>query len=84
MTNGDASRPNPKSPGPHRGSLRAELLFNLGFLVVAALLLAAGVAAVVSLVAPGRWGVLLATIGVFLGIFLWVGRALIDAYDWST
>lgn len=77
MTHGHASRPN-QSPGPHRGSLRAELLFNLGFLAVAALLLAAGVAAVASRVAPGRWWVLLATIAVFLGIFLWVGRTLID------
>ena len=70
-----------ESPGKRRGSLRAELLFNLTFLAVAALLLAVATAEILSL--PGAGGrlsawalVLLPVVDVL--IFVVLGNSLID------
>jgi signal transduction histidine kinase len=52
----------PASPGPGRGSLRAELLFNLTFLALAAGLLAATTTAVAQRVRPGGGWVLAALV----------------------
>lgn len=52
----DERTPAHASPGPGRGSLRAEILFNLTFLALAAALLGVSTHAVVRLVQPGtRW-----------------------------
>jgi two-component system NtrC family sensor kinase len=73
--------PSPESPGAHRGSLRGELLFNLTFLAVAALLLAVATAEILSL--PGIAGrlsawslVLLPVVDVL--VFVLLGNYLIE------
>ena len=66
------------SPGRRRGSLRAELLFNLSFLAVAALLLAFWTATLSRLAGPGSTWVLLVLLGVDVLVFVLLGRYLID------
>lgn len=58
--------------------MRGELLFNLGFLTAAALLLAYATEAALRLVLPGSTWVLLALVAFDLGVFLLLGRYLID------
>ncbi|HVG45616.1 MAG TPA: ATP-binding protein [Longimicrobium sp.] len=72
-----AARP-AKSPGRRRGSLRAELLFNLSFLAVAALLMALWTATVLRISGPRPTWVLLLLIGVDVAVFVGLGRYLID------
>ncbi|HEX5725324.1 MAG TPA: ATP-binding protein [Longimicrobiaceae bacterium] len=67
-----------ESPGKRRGSLRAELLFNLSFLAVAALVLALGTAAVLSVGGPSPAWVLAGLLVVDVLIFALLGNALID------
>lgn len=70
-----------ESPGPRRGSLRTELLFNLTFLAIAALLLT--VATLQLLTFPGiegstaRWLLLVLTAADIL-VFVVLGKYLID------
>ncbi|HEX6913507.1 MAG TPA: ATP-binding protein [Longimicrobium sp.] len=54
----EPQRQTPASPGPGRGSLRAELLFNLTFLALAAGLLAGATSAAAQRVRPGSGWVL--------------------------
>ena len=72
-----AARP-AKSPGRRRGSLRAELLFNLSFLAVAALLMALWTATVLRISGPRPAWVLLLLLGVDVTVFVVLGRYLID------
>ncbi len=72
-----AARP-AKSPGRRRGSLRAELLFNLSFLAVAALLMALWTATVLRISGPRPTWVLLLLVGVDVAVFVVLGRYLID------
>jgi len=67
----------PQSPGRRRGSLRGELLFNLGFLTAAALLLAYSTEAVLSLILPGSAWVLGALVAFDLLVFVVLGNYLI-------
>jgi two-component system NtrC family sensor kinase len=67
-----------ESPGKRRGSLRAELLFNLSFLAVAALLLALGTRAVLSVGGPTPAWSLAGLLVVDVLIFVLLGNALID------
>lgn len=66
------------SPGPRRGSLRAELLFNLSFLAFAALLLALWTATVLRLAGRGSTPVLAGLLAVDVLVFVLLGRYLID------
>lgn len=66
------------SPGPRRGSLRAELLFNLSFLAFAALLLALWTATVLRLAGRGSTPVLAGLLFVDVLVFVVLGRYLID------
>jgi two-component system, NtrC family, sensor kinase len=68
----------PQSPGRRRGSLRGELLFNLGFLTAAALLLTYSTEAALRLVFPGSTWVLLALVVLDLLVFVILGGYLID------
>jgi two-component system, NtrC family, sensor kinase len=72
-----AARP-AKSPGRRRGSLRAELLFNLSFLAVAALLMALWTATVLRISGPRPTWVLLLLLGIDVAVFVVLGRYLID------
>jgi len=72
-----AARP-AKSPGRRRGSLRAELLFNLSFLAVAALLMALWTATVLRISGPRPTWVLLLLLAVDVAVFVGLGRYLID------
>ncbi|HEU0051835.1 MAG TPA: ATP-binding protein, partial [Longimicrobium sp.] len=78
LANASTASPARQSPGPRRGSLRAELLFNLSFLAAAALLLALWTATAVRLAGPGSRTVLTALLVVDVLIFVLLGRALID------
>ncbi len=72
-----AARPE-RSPGRRRGSLRAELLFNLSFLAVAALLLALWTATVLRIAGPRPSWVLLLLLALDVAVFVVLGRYLID------
>jgi len=72
-----AARP-AKSPGRRRGSLRAELLFNLSFLAVAALLMALWTATVLRISGPRPTWVFLLLLAVDVAVFVGLGRYLID------
>ena len=72
-----AARP-AKSPGRRRGSLRAELLFNLSFLAVAALLMGLWTATVLRISGPRPTWVLLVLLGIDVAVFVALGRYLID------
>jgi two-component system, NtrC family, sensor kinase len=67
-----------QSPGRRRGSLRSELLFNLSFLAVAALLLAFSTATVLRLAHSDSAWVLLGLMAVDVAVFALLGRYLID------
>lgn len=67
-----------RSPGRRRGSLRAELLFNLTFLAAAALLLALWTATVLRLVGGGRTWTLVLLLAVDSAVFVLLGGYLID------
>lgn len=76
---GDSAAAAPaKSPGRRRGSLRAELLFNLSFLAVAALLLAWWTNTVLRIAGPRPSWVLLLLVAVDVAVFVLLGRILID------
>lgn len=76
---GDSAAARPaKSPGRRRGSLRAELLFNLSFLAAAALLLALWTATVLRIAGPRPSWVLLLLLAVDVAVFVLLGRVLID------
>lgn len=69
------------SPGKRRGSLRGELLFNLGFLALAALLLAVWTITLLRLpgVSGARWtALLLALLAVDVAVFLGLGGYMIN------
>jgi two-component system NtrC family sensor kinase len=66
------------SPGPRRGSLRAELLFNLTFLALAAALLGVSTQTVVRLVNPGSGWLLGALLVVDVAIYLLLANHLIQ------
>ncbi|HEX2202996.1 MAG TPA: ATP-binding protein [Longimicrobium sp.] len=70
--------PSTGSPGPRRGSLRAELLFNLTFLAFAALLLALWTATVLRLAGRGSTPVLAGLLAVDVLVFVLLGRYLVD------
>jgi len=70
--------PPAKSPGRRRGSLRAELLFNLSFLAAAALLMALWTATVLRISGPRPTWVLLLLLAVDVAVFVGLGRYLID------
>lgn len=70
--------PPAKSPGRRRGSLRAELLFNLSFLAAAALLMALWTATVLRISGPGSTWVLVLLLAVDVALFVGLGRYLID------
>ena len=72
-----AARP-AKSPGRRRGSLRAELLFNLSFLAVAALLMGLWTATVLRISGPRPAWVLLLLLLLDVAVFVALGRYLID------
>lgn len=75
------NEPEPASPGPSRGSLRGELLFNLGFLAFAALLLAVWTFAILPLppLSATHWtAFLLLLVGTYTAIFVAVAARLID------
>ena len=74
----EAADPSRESPGRRRGSLRAELLFNLSFLAVAALVLALWTEYVLRVAGPGSWWVLLLLLVVDVAVFVLLGSALID------
>lgn len=65
------------SPGPGRGSLRAELLFNLTFLALAAGILATATRAVAGAVRPGSGGVLAALLVLDVVIYVLLANSLI-------
>jgi two-component system NtrC family sensor kinase len=69
-----------ESPGKRRGSLRAELLFNLTFLAVAALLLAVATLSVFTLpfAAPRATWLMLALPVVDVLVFVVLGKYLVD------
>jgi len=67
-----------KSPGRRRGSLRAELLFNLTFLAAAALLLALWTATVLRIVGGRHTGMVALLLVVDSAIFVLLGGYLID------
>ena len=67
----------PASPGPGRGSLRAELLFNLTFLALAAGLLAGTTIAVAQRVRPGGGWILGAMLVVDVVIYVLLANYLI-------
>jgi two-component system NtrC family sensor kinase len=69
--------PSPASPGPGRGSLRAELLFNLTFLALAAGLLAAATTAVAQRVRPGSGWILGALLLVDVVVYVLLANYLI-------
>ena len=66
------------SPGPGRGSLRAELLFNLTFLALAAAVLAVGTNTVLAVLRPGNAWVLGALIVVDVAVFVLLANHLIE------
>lgn len=70
--------PDRASPGPGRGSLRAELLFNLTFLALAAALLGVSTQAVVRLVNPGTGWLLAALLAVDVAVYLLLANHLIQ------
>ena len=72
-----AARP-AKSPGRRRGSLRAELLFNLSFLAFAALLLALWTATILRFAGPQPGFTLLLLLLLDVAVFVVLGRYLID------
>ncbi|HEU0298753.1 MAG TPA: ATP-binding protein [Longimicrobium sp.] len=65
------------SPGPGRGSLRAEILFNLTFLALAAALLGVSTHAVVRLVNPGTRWLLAAVLVLDAAVYLLLANHLI-------
>lgn len=67
-----------KSPGRRRGSLRAELLFNLSFLAVAALLMAFWTVTLLRVSGPHPTWVLLVLLVADVSVFVGLGRYLID------
>jgi two-component system, NtrC family, sensor kinase len=67
----------PASPGPGRGSLRAELLFNLTFLALAAGLLAGATVTIVQRVRPGSGWVLATLLAVDVLVFVLLANYLI-------
>jgi two-component system NtrC family sensor kinase len=73
----ESSSHTPASPGPGRGSLRAELLFNLTFLALAAGLLAAATSAVLQRVRPGGGRVLAALLVVDVLVYVALANYLI-------
>ena len=73
----ETDRITPASPGPGRGSLRAELLFNLTFLALAAALLAASTLAVARRVGPGGTWVLAALLAVDVAVYVLLANYLI-------
>src|SRR6185295_9401397 len=76
---GDRSAASPaKSPGRRRGSLRAELLFNLSFLAAAALLMALWTATVLRISGPRPPWVLVLLLAFDVALFVGLGRYLID------
>lgn len=70
--------PAPASPGPGRGSLRAELLFNLTFLALAAALLGVTTHTVLRLVDPGGVWLLAALVLVDVAVYLALANHLIQ------
>jgi two-component system NtrC family sensor kinase len=66
------------SPGPGRGSLRAELLFNLTFLALAAAILAVGTHTVLSVLGPSSAWVLGALIAGDVAIYVLLANHLIE------
>lgn len=66
------------SPGPGRGSLRAELLFNLTFLALAAALLGVTTHTVVRLVQPGDGWLLALLVAVDVAVYLLLANHLIQ------
>ena len=73
----DTHQTTPASPGPGRGSLRAELLFNLTFLALAAALLGLSTQAVARLVSPGSRWVLGLLLAVDVAVYLLLANYLI-------
>ena len=73
----ETDRITPASPGPGRGSLRADLLFNLTFLALAAALLAASTLAVARRVGPGGTWVLVALLVVDVAVYVLLANYLI-------
>lgn len=74
-------QPHPGSPGRRRGSLRAELLFNLTFLAVAALLLAVTTTTLLghpALYGPSTIWLMLVLPVVDVLVFVYLGKYLID------
>jgi two-component system, NtrC family, sensor kinase len=71
------TRPTP-SPGPRRGSLRAELLFSLTFLALAATLLGISTREVVRLAGPGSGWLLVALVLLDAAVFLLLANYLIE------
>lgn len=65
------------SPGPGRGSLRAEILFSLTFLALAAALLGVSTHAVVRLVNPGTRWLLAALLALDAAVYLLLANHLI-------
>lgn len=63
-----------------RGSLRAELLFNLAFLGVAGLALAVGTATVLRLVGTPTAPVMAGMLAVDVAVFVLLGRYLVDRH----
>lgn len=72
-----AARPD-RSPGRRRGSLRAELLFNLSFLAVAALLLTLWTATVIRFAGPRMEWMLGVLLALDVAVFVVLGGYLID------
>ncbi|HEX6367986.1 MAG TPA: ATP-binding protein [Longimicrobium sp.] len=66
------------SPGPGRGSLRAELLFNLTFLALAAALLGVTTHTVLRLVQPGTGWLLALLVAVDVAVYLLLANHLIQ------
>jgi two-component system NtrC family sensor kinase len=73
----ESSIQTPASPGPGRGSLRAELLFNLTFLALAAGLLAVATGAVAQRVRPGSGWVLGALLLLDVLVYVLLANSLI-------
>jgi two-component system NtrC family sensor kinase len=74
----DPHAPAHASPGPGRGSLRAELLFNLTFLALAAALLGVATHTVLRLVSSGGVRLLAVLIAVDVGVYLLLANHLIQ------
>ena len=70
--------PHEPSPGPRRGSLRAELLFNLTFLALAAALLGISTHAVLRWADPGNRWLLAVLLVVDVAIYLLLANYLIE------